>query len=218
MSADIPTLSKQQQAATVPQDTGADWRTAMVAQSEKAAAQLATRDRHRNPLIPDNFLDVSGAGFPADLDVRGVQIPRAGNPAEMMQYRSMLELQWLHVPWDAISTNGGRDGKANVPGATPHDLGGGHLVAAVAGNFLMFANRKQYEDRRARNLERANRSIDKKRHLEEKVGGGAKMFATGEDSSGPKTLEELLEYDKRLGEEPAIKGERRGEVTQQKGT
>lgn len=217
MKADIPTLSKQQQAA-VPQNTGGDWRDEMVERAQRSAAQLATRERHRNPLIPDNFLDVSNAGFPADMDVRGVQIPRQGNPAEMMQYRSMLDLQWQHVPWHYISLNGGADGKANIPGAVPHDLGGGNLVAALGGNYLMFADRKQYENRRARNLQQANRSIDSKQHLEEKVDGGARIFSTGEASSGPKTIEELLDYDKRLGEEPAIKGKRLGDTTQQKGT
>lgn len=183
-----------------------DWRQNMVAQAGRAGAMLSAKQQSRNPLIPDNFLDVSDAGFPADLTVVGVQIPRAGSPAEMAQYRNLVNYGWLHVPWDAISANGGNDGKANVPAAQKMDLGSGEFVATLAGHYLMFADTKLYQERRARNVARENQKlVYKTEEMEEKSDSG-RMFSHS-DSSGPMSLEDLLEYEAKLGDEPEIKGE-----------
>jgi len=183
-----------------------DWRAAMMAKASKASTMISTRERARNPLIPDNFLDLSGAGFPSDLIVLAVQIPRAQSPAEQQQYRNMTNAGWLHVPWNAISENGGADGKAVIPAADRHVLGRGEEVACLAGHYLMFANRQQYLERRARNVARTSEHLEyKMTEMEEKDDYGRK-FSTS-DSSGPMTVDELLEYEKRLGDEPARKGE-----------
>lgn len=177
----------------------------MTTTARAASVRLSARSVSHNPMIPDNFLDVSAAGFPADLIVQGVQIPRQGSPAEMSQYRNMIELQWLHVPWSAISTNGGNDGKAHVPGATKVDLGGGQFVASLAGHYLMYADRKQYEQRRARNIERASQSLQYKTEFEEEVDGGVRKGHMSE--SGTMSLDELLEYEKKLGPEAPRMGD-----------
>lgn len=189
-------------------DDGSDWRTALVSAARDAGSRVTSRERSKNPTMPNDFLDMEDAGFPADIIVKGVQIPSAGIPAEMAQYRDMIERQWLHVPWSAISSNGGLDGKAFVPGATKYDLGQGHHVASLSGYFLMFADRKQYQDRRARNIERANESRAYKFQVEEEADIGVRR--THRDGGDPMTLEELMEFDKRIGEEAARKGDHIG--------
>ena len=183
-----------------------DWRQGMVAQAGRAGAMLAAKEGSRNPLIPDNFLDVSNAGFPADLTIVAVQIPRQASPAEMAQYRNLVNYGWLHVPWDAISANGGNDGKANVPGAQKVDLGGGNFVATLAGHYLMFADKKQYEERRARNVARASQNLQYKTEELEETSEHGRMYSRS-DSSGPMSLEELVDYEEKLGDEPEVKGE-----------
>lgn len=189
-------------------EQGDDWRSALVTAARSAGERVTARDRYKNPAIPHDFLDVSDAGFPADIIVKGVQIPSAGVPAEMAQYRAMREAQWLHVPWSAISANGGADGKAFVPGATKHDLGGGHLVVELSGYYLMYADRTQYQERRARNTERANESRAYKLQVEEEADIGVRK--SHRDGGDTMSLEELLEFEKRIGEEPPSKGEHRG--------
>lgn len=196
MSVDIPRVR--------PVEVQGDWRSDMVAAATQAGTQLATRERGRNPAIPDNFLDVSDAGFPSDIIVKAVQIPRQAVPQEMGQYRDMINRQWLHVPWSAISSAGGADGKANVPGAVMVDLGGGNLVASLAGHYLMFANRKQYEDRRALNVSRASESLAFKLQQEEEVDHGVRR--TTDKAAGQLSIEDLLEYEKSIGSEPSVVG------------
>ena len=195
--------------ANVPAiENGEDWRTALVSAARSAGERVTARERAKNPAIPNNFLDVSDAGFPADIIVKGVQMPATGVPAEMAQYRGMIESQWLHVPWSAISSNGGLDGKAFVPGATKHDLGGGHFVAALSGYYLMYADREQYEKRRALNSERANASRAYKLQIEEEADIGVRK--SHRDGGESMSLEELLDFEKRIGEEAPRKGEHIG--------
>lgn len=184
--------------------TDGDWRTSMVAAAQEAGSRLTSRERHKNPAIPNDFLDMSDAGFPADVVVKGIPIPTPGIPAEMAQYRNMRESQWLHVPWSFISSNGGADGKAYVPGASKHDLGQGDFVATLSGYFLMFADRHQYNKRRARNSERANESRSVKFENEEEADIGVRRMHR--DGGAAMTIEELLEFDKRIGDEPERKG------------
>lgn len=193
----------------VPQlGEGSDWRTELVVAAQSAGARVTARQRAKNPAIPNDFLDMSDAGFPADIIVKGVQIPTAGVPGEMAQYRDMIERQWLHVPWSAISSNGGLDGKAFVPGASKHDLGGGHFVASYSGYYLMFADRKQYEQRRAHNSERANESRAYKLQVEEETDIGVRR--AHRDGGAPMSVEELLEFEKSIGEEAPRRGEHIG--------
>ncbi len=215
MSVGIPTIGKKSEAPPVPRvepvAPGADWRDALVEQANKAVSSFRARDRTRNPMVPDNFLDVSNAGFPADIKVLAVQIPRLGVPAEMAQYRDMLNLQWLHMPWNAISMNGGEDGKASVPGAQRIDLGDGQYVAAIANNYLMFSNRKQYDDRRLANTRRSGESLKYKiesRTEEGEEGGKRRNLRVDSTNTGPMTLDQLLAYEQEIGEEPSIKGSR----------
>jgi hypothetical protein len=206
--ADAPPPQAPQVATTEP---GADWREAMMASARAAASRVAIKERARNPMIPDNFLDVSDSGFPADITVLGVQIPRPGVPQEMAQYRDMINLQWLHVPWSFISKNGGEDGKAHVPGVAKYDLGGGEFVAVLAGNFLMYANREQYQQRRVRNANKADESLQYKvqNRLEEATEDGKRRNLRVESSDpGPMSLEGLLEYEQRIGDEAPIEGVR----------
>lgn len=193
MSVDVPKVGSGKQNAE-------DWRSAMVAKAQSAASHLSTRERARNPMVPDNFLDFSGAGFPADLVVIPVQIPRQNVPAEMAQYREVLNRQWLHVPWSVISKNGGADGKANVPGASKYDLGGGEFVAVVAGNYLMYADKSQNKQRRQSNLDRATQNLQYKTQNSED--GRIRDF----NEAGTMTVEELFEYEKQIGSEAPLEG------------
>lgn len=196
MSVDVPKVGGRNQE---PQP---DWRTAMVESARSAGSRIATRERARNPAIPNNFLDFSDAGFPANLDILPVQVPRASIPQEMAQYRDMINRQWQHVPWSAISVNGGADGKAHVPGATRHDLGGGMAVAVVAGNYLMYADKQQHKDRRARNVEKSSENLKYKMESEE---DGYQRDAV---VTGSMTVEQLFEYEKSIGDEASIEGAR----------
>jgi len=180
--------------------TPEDWRTAMIQSARAAGSRIATRERTKNPAIPDNFLDFSEAGFPADLDILPVQIPRPSVPQEMTQYRDVVNRQWQHVPWQSISSNGGQDGKAHVPGAIRHDLGGGMVVAVVANNYLMYADKHQHADRRARHVEKSSENL---KYKMESVEDGYQRDAT---DTGPMTIEQLFDYEKSIGEEPALKG------------
>lgn len=193
MSVDVPTINEGQTA-------NSDWRDSLVARAKQVVSHLATREKAKNPMIPDNFLDFSEAGFPANLVVIPVQIPRQGNPAEMAQYQDRLNRQWLHLPWSVISKNGGLDGKANVPGAYKQDLGNGQFVAAVAGNYLMYADKEQFENRRKANIDKA---ADGLRYKTESTEGGVRRdFQEG----GTMSIEELFEYEKQIGAEAPIEG------------
>lgn len=194
---------------SVPQsrvDQGADWRSEMLKAASDASDSLQYYERGRNPALPNNFLDVSGAGFPADLIVIALQIPRQGVPQEMAQYRQVTqELKWLHVPWDYISQNGGADGKPNPPSAVRIDLGTGQAVAGLPGHYLLFASRKQYEDRRTKNIVQASERLAFKAHKEEEFDNGVRRSHL-EDSKGPLTIDDLIEFEKEVGSEPSIIG------------
>jgi len=194
--------------SAIPDLSQGDWRDGMVNAARAAASRVSVRERAKNPAIPHNFLDVSEAGFPADIIVKAVQIPRAGDPAEMAQYRDMLDREWLHVPWNAISTNAGLDGKAFVAGAYKVDLGGGVFVAALAGHYLMFADRHQYEQRRAHIRQQANESRAYKLNNEQETDHGVRK--SRHDGSAPMTVEELLEFERRIGDEPPVRGDHIG--------
>ena len=196
---------------TRPADTE-DWREALVKTAVDAGSRLEVRERAKNPMIPDNFLDFSDSGFPADLVVLPIQVPRQGIPEEMAQYRDMLNMQWLHVPWSAISSNGGQDGKAYVPGAVRLDLGGGNFVASVANQYLMYASREQYMSRRSRNTARSVEALQLK--MEERTEDASQRYGQrgnlrfDSTNTGPMTVEEMFEYEKSIGDEPSIKGTR----------
>lgn len=176
-----------------------DWRVDMLKAATAAGARVTASDRSRNPLIPNNFFDLSGAGFPSDVQVMMVPIPAKGSPAQMGQYHNVTAvLGWSHVRWGWISENGGLDGKASVPGASAVDLGNGELVASLSGYYLMFADRKQYEARRAQNLERANRKVEERvAAVEEAKEHNSRTFGHIGD---PQTLtvDDLLDYESKL--------------------
>lgn len=181
----------------------------MVAQAQATHQRAIARDRVKNPMMPDNYLDFSECGFPSDIHVVGIQIPRPGIPGEMMQYRDAVNLQWIHVPWDFISQNAGADGKAYVPGATRYELGGGHFVAVVANHYLMFASRQFYEERRARNISKAGESLQYKLDHQEEVSresGYPGTLRAENAQSGPMSLDDLLDYEKRIGDEAPLQG------------
>jgi hypothetical protein len=203
MSLDLPKVTAKPQ-------VDEDWRAKLVETASLAGSRIESRERARNPMIPDNFMDLSDSGFPADLIVICVQIPRQDVPAEMAQYRDLLNLQWLHLPFSAISMSGGQDGKADVPGAVRIDLGGGNFVAGLAGHYLMFANRHQYEERRARNVRRHQESAAAKMEAREELIEGMSKGKYRFDSTdtGPMTVEELFEYEKSIGDEAPIMGAR----------
>lgn len=190
---------------------GDDWRDVLVKSATEAGSRLTTKERSRNPMIPDNFMDLTGSGLPPDIQVLSIPIPRQSSVGDAAQYRDMIQRQWLHLPWDVMSKTGGQDGKAVIPGATAHDLGNGQLVVALTGNFLMYANRKQYEDRRTANLNRYQESIKYKTESrfegDNRLGdrGGMRAEIT---NTGPMTVEELFDYEKRIGEEAPIEGAR----------
>jgi hypothetical protein len=190
----------------VPREPAADWREQAIRMSEGAAKQIAVREHSRNPAFPNNFLDMSDAGFPADIIVKGFQIPRAGLPQEMAQYRTVIDYQWLHVPWEWISVNDGMDGKARIPNARKVPLGDGQFVAALGNDYLMFANRWQYENRRKENRETRNRVAEIKiEDRVEEVESGHRRAVSMEKHSSV-SLEEMLEMEKRAGDEPSIVG------------
>lgn len=210
MSLEPPKLSAA--APTVKATSGDDWRDVLVKTATEAGSRLSTRERSKNPMIPDNFMDLSGSGLPSDIQVLSIPIPRHTSPSDMAQYQDMIQRQWLHLPWSVISKTGGQDGKAVIPGAAAHDLGNGQFVVTLAGNFLMFANRKQYEDRRKEHLKRYQDSVQYKlesRFDEDKdrLGdrGGKRVDVT---NTGPMTVDEMFEYEKRIGEEAPITGAR----------
>ena len=218
MSVDLPSVKTQRtrredmpapsSLATPSVEPGADWRDSMVSMARSTALGARSRDRVKNPMVPDNFLDVSEAGFPSDIVVLPVSIPRPGVPAEMDQYRRLINYQWLHVPWDFISKNGGEDGKAFVPGAERYDLGGGHFVAVLAGHYLMFASREQYQNRRTKNVQKSTEALQYKMdQLQEQTQQGGKIWSEA-SQSGQMTLDELLEYEKQIGDEAALTGVR----------
>ena len=190
---------------------GDDWRDVLVKQATDAGMRTATRERAKNPAIPDNFMDLTGSGLPSDIQVLSIPIPRQGNPGDMAQYRDMVQLQWLHLPWSVMSKSGGQDGKAVIPGAVAHDLGNGQFVVTLVGSYLMYANRKQYEDRRKTNLTRNQESLKYKTESrfegDVRLGdrGGTRVDMT---DTGPMTVEQLFDYEKRIGEEAPIRGAR----------
>lgn len=206
MSLDLPKV-----AAKAESTAAEDWRDNLVKTATSAGSRLEARERASNPMIPDNFLDLSDAGFPADLVVLPVPIPRQSEPLEMAQYRDLLNMQWLHVPWNVISSNGGHDGKAHVPGAVRIDLGGGQFVAGLGGHYLMYANRRQYEDRRARNTRRSQEAVQYKmesRIEDLKDAASRTSLRVDATNTGPMSIEELFEYEKSIGDEAPIKGVR----------
>lgn len=209
MKPNVPTAgAKKPEGQPAPQPAAkmseADWRSKLVKTATAAGEAIASRDRVRNPMVPDNIFDFSRAGFPSDLDILPLSIPRQGVPAEMAQYRDMLNRQWQHLPFDVISGNGGQDGKAYVPGCEPRDMGGGHLVATLAGHYLMYANRHQHHERRSRNTEKGSERVRYKMeaHTDEE---GHRRDGT---DTGPMTVEELFEYEKSIGSESPIMGGR----------
>jgi len=190
----------------IPHDGPADWKEQAVQMSIAAGEQIMQRERARNPMFPNNFLDMSDAGFPADIIVKGVQIPRAGIPLEMAQYRTVVNYQWLHVPWDWISRNDGQDGKARVPNARKVAIGDGQFVAAVGEDYLMFANRRQYEDRRRENRETRNQVAEVKTadRVEELEAGHRR--AVSQEKFSSISLEQMIEIEKQAGDEPSVVG------------
>jgi len=208
---DIPSVKPQKRQPTEPPGNPqgpTDWKRQAVRMSENAGRQLRYKERSRNPMFPNNFLDMSDAGFPADIIVKGFQIPRPGIPQEMAQYRDAVNYQWLHVPWEWISSNDGGDGKARVPNARKVALGDGQYVAAVGEDYLMFANRRQYEDRRKENRETRNQVAEVKvaDRIEELEDGHQRAVSMEKHSSV--SFEEMLQIEKEAGDEPSIKGER----------
>ena len=183
-----------------------DWRVDMLQQATASAGVLSAKDRQRNPLVPNNFFDLTDAGFPADVTVKMVPIPAQGSPNQMAQYHNMTAvLHWRHVKWGWISENGGLDGRANVPGAAKRDLGNGDEVATLSGYYLMFADRKSYEDRRAKNVERANQKLEyKATQQQEGHQHNARTFASSTEAE-TLTVDDLLAYEEKLP--PARRGE-----------
>lgn len=175
-----------------------DWRVEMLRTASQVGTALSVRDRARNLLIPNNFLDFSDAGFPSEIIVKAVPIPAQGNTLQLMQYQEYRDKLWQHVKWDWVSANGGLDGKANVAGAEARDLGNGNLVATLSGYYLMYADKKAYLGRRASNIERSNQRI------EERVAQQAEEGEHGSRRSGhvsaPQalTVDDLLEYEANL--------------------
>ena len=188
-------------AVQATQDAGADdWRVEMLRTATQAGVTLSARDRARNPLIPNNFLDVSDAGFPSDITIATVLIPASGNVAQLQQYQEFRHKHWRHVKMSWISNNGGRDGKAFVPGVEARDLGGGELVATLSGYYLMYASKEAYLSRRAQNVADANRRLESRvQEMEEKHEHNARTFGS---ISAPQqlTVDDMLEYEANLPE------------------
>lgn len=181
----------------VPND---DWRVEMLRTATQIGEALSVKDRARNPLVPNNFLDVSDAGFPSDIIVKPVLIPASGHVGQLQQYQEYRNLRWQHVKWSWISSNGGLDGKASVPGAEAKDLGGGELVATLSGYYLMYAYHDAYMGRRARNVAEANRKLEKRmEEIDERHEHNAR---TSGSITAAQTLsvEDLLEYEAKLPE------------------
>lgn len=148
-------------AEVVPASGG--WQEEMRNLAKRQVEQAHIRERHRNPMIPDDFLDTRDSGLPSDMMVKGVQIPRPGLPAEVAQYERFRLAGFQHVRWEWVSKNGGADGKANIPGAERVMLGNdGMPVAAIAGCFLMYIDRGYYEEKRSKNREDRNRILQTK--------------------------------------------------------
>lgn len=175
-----------------------DWAVEMQRTATLVGEVVGVQERSRNPLVPNDFLDFSRAGFPSDIIVKAVLIPATGNPRQMMQYDEYRRLLWQHVKWDWISSNGGLDGKASVPGAESRDIGGGERVATLSGYYLMYALRAAYLQRRAQNVERANRK------LEQRVIDKAEEHDNGARTTGfiepaqTLTVDDLLKYEAEL--------------------
>lgn len=139
------------------------WQDEMRELASRQSAHARVRERFRNPMIPDDFLNTRDSGLPSDMMVKAVQIPRPGLPAEVAQYERFRVAGFQHIRWDWISKNGGADGKANIPGAQKVALGNDGLpVAAVAGCYLMFIDRGYYEDKRGANRDRRNAILNAK--------------------------------------------------------
>ncbi len=191
-----PPQIKAQKSEADPQD----WKAQMMSVADASAHRLAERRRARNPMIPDNFLDFSDAGFPSDLIVKGVQIPRPGVPQEMANYQTMLNLDWQHVKWEWISKNGGMDGKAVIPAARQERLGSdGQGVAVVGTLYLMFANRAHYEERRSDNREIQNSKLLEKvadREEQTKLGPKGTTRQTTSDRHELISFDDVMEIEK----------------------
>lgn len=175
-----------------------DWRVEMLRTAAQVGEALSVKDRARNPLVPNNFLDVSDAGFPSDIIVKPVAIPAVGNVLQLQQYQEFRNKMWQHVKWSWISSNGGLDGKASIPGAEARDLGGGELVATLSGYYLMYADKKAYLRRRAENVEAANRRLEERVvGMEEKHERNARTFGSISEAQ-QLSVDELLEYEAKL--------------------
>lgn len=200
MSLDVPTAGSKKAETKAERD----WRKSLVEKATSAGEALSVKERVRNPMVPNNMFDFSAAGFPADIQVLPIQIPRPGDPAEMAQYKDMLYRTWQHLPYDVISTNGGLDGKAVVPGCEARDMGGGRLVAVLGEHYLMYANRHQHVQRRKENTEAGAERVRYKMETRAEEDG---LRREGTDT-GPMSIEELFEYEKSIGDEAPIKGGR----------
>lgn len=190
-------MSDQTQAPAQAPSTD-DWRVEMLRTASQVGTALSVRDRSRNALIPNNFLDFSDAGFPSDIIVKAVPIPATGNTLQLMQYQEYREKMWQHVRFDWISSNGGLDGKANVAGAEGRDLGNGNFVATLSGYYLMYADKGAYLGRRASNIAKRNQLLEDRVHRQsEESEHGSRR--TGYISD-PKTftMDELLDYEASL--------------------
>lgn len=160
----IPGASERQRPIPpVLEATSTGWQDEMRNLARRQVENAHVRDRFRNPMIPDDFLDTRDSGLPSDMMVKGVQIPRPGIPAEMGQYHRFRDGGFQHVRWDWVSKNGGADGKANIPGAERVTLGNdGMPVVAIANCYLMYVDRGYYEEKRGINRDRRNSISQKK--------------------------------------------------------
>lgn len=151
------TKERQAQSKVAEAMPSGGWQEEMRGLAKRQVEQAHIRERFRNPLIPDDFLDTRDSGLPSDMLVKGIQVPRPGMPAEVAQYERFRLAGFQHVRWDWISRNGGADGKANLPGAERVMLGNDGLpVAVVAGCYLMYIDRGYYEEKRGLNREKRN--------------------------------------------------------------
>lgn len=159
----IPGTAERETQAPVLEATPVGWQDEMRNLAQNQIRHAHIRERHRNPMIPDDFLDTRDSGLPSDMMVKGVQVPRQGIPAEVAQYERFRLSGFQHVRWDWVSKNGGADGKANIPGAERMMLGNdGMPVAAIGGCYLMYIDRGYYEEKRGINRERRNSILNAK--------------------------------------------------------
>lgn len=194
--------------ASAMQGQVSDWREQMINSAREQASISSASETSRNPLVPHNFFEFRDSGFPSDIVVMALQIPRQSSPAELMQYKDMVNIKrWQHVRWEWISENAGFDGKPYPPGVESLDLGG-VLVATVAGHYMMYASREQYEARRRANLEKFSARIayQLEEWDEQNPETGGRTQSVYKPAPGGMTLDDLLHYEQELGEERSSEG------------